>query len=473
MKIIPILFLFFYCYTNSFGQVQKSWSLEQCIDYAVKNNIQIKQNQLNTELSRLNLMQSEAAILPNVNGNASHNYNFGQTIDPFTNQFATNQVLSQNFSISSSVNLFNGLRNYYTIKQNQIALAAGNFDTDKMRNDISLNVAGAYLQILFNQELLGIAQNQTELTGLQIERTKKLVDAGALPKGSILDVEAQKASEELDVVKAQNQLDLSYLLLTQLLNLDSTNGFSIVQPTMNIANETIITSDVSLIFSGAMKMLPEIKSAELKLKSAENGVAAAKGNIYPRLTLNGSLGTGYSGARERLVGTPQLSGYSPAGFTSANDTVLIPQYNSVYEKTPFADQINQNSNKSIGFYLTVPIFNGLQTQTNINKAKISKQNAQYNLDLAKIQLQKSIQQAYADANAALKRYYASGKAVDALQESFKYTEEKFNVGLINPLDYNISKNKLVKAQSDLLQAKFDFVFKTKILDFYQGKPLTL
>jgi outer membrane protein len=473
MKQAFLLLLLFLSFTKLKAQEPGTpWTLQQCIEYALKNNIQIKQNELNADLARANSDQSRAAALPNLNGNVSHSYNFGRTIDPFTNQFATDRVLSQNFSISSSVTLFNGFQTVNTIKENHYNYMASKFNVDKMRNDISLNIATAYLQILFNTELRDIAQSQLSISVSQVERTKKLVEAGSLAKGSLLDIQAQNANDELMLANAQNQLDLAYLNLAQMLDLKTPQGFSIVKPDINISSETPKLVDPGQVFLTAVANQPEIKSAEYSERSAKKSLDVAKGGISPRLTLSGSFGTGYSGASKRVV-TVTPTGADTVGFTTGGDYVLSPSFSSTFETTPFNDQIQDNLNKSIGLYLTIPIFNGLQVKTAISRAKINRQNAEYNLQLAKNQLEKNIQQAYYDANAALIKYNSSQKALAAMTESFKYTEQRFNVGLLNSLDYNTAKNNLVKTESELLQAKYDYVFKTKVLDFYQGKPLTL
>ena len=455
------------------AKTSQPWTLETCIDYALKNNIQIKQSELSTELSQINLKQSQFSLLPSLNANASHSYNYGRTIDRFTNQFATQQVLSQNLSLSTDVTLFGGLQTINTIKENTYNYLASKYDVEKMKNDISLNIASAYLQILYSIDAAENARNQMGITNAQVERTKKLVDAGAAAKGTLLDIQAQLASEELNVTNTQNQLDLSYLSLVQFLNLPSATDFSIVKPDLSLGNETLLTATVSQIYNTAVSNLPEMKSADYKVKSAEKAVDVAWGGLSPRLVFSASYGTGYSSASQQLATQPTFQGYQPNGsITSAGDTVLSPAFSSPsYEKIPFSKQYNDNVNKSFGFYLTVPIFNRFQTKTSIDRARIQKINAELNVESTKLQIEKNIQQAYADANAGLKKYNATFKTVDAMQESFKYTEQKFNVGMVNTNDYNDSKNKLIKAQSDLLQSKYEYVFKTKVLDFYQGKPL--
>jgi outer membrane protein len=474
IRHIGLIFFLFISVANAQQPVgPKTWSLEECIDYALKNNIQVKQSELNTSLSKINLVQSEGNLLPSINGNASHSYNIGRTIDRFTNQFANAQVLSQNLFLSADVTLFSGFQNINSIKQNRYEYLASKYDVDKMKNDVSLNIATAYLQALYTMDALENARNQVGITTAQVIRTKNLVDAGASAKGVLLDMQAQLASEELALTEAQNQLDIALLSITQLLNLASTEGFSIVKPDLSSVNESLLTSSPAQIYNTAIDNLPEIKSAEFKLKSAEKGVNAAWGGLSPRLSFSASYGTGYSGASQRLLGFPAFTGYSANGeITSGGDTVYSPSFSDpVYEDIPYSDQYRDNVNKSFGFNLQIPIFNKLQTKTAIDRAKIQKLNAELTIESTKLQIRKNVQQAYADANAGLKKYASSLKALEAMQESFKYTEQKFNVGMVNTTDYNTAKNKMAKAQSDLLQAKYEYVFKTKVLDFYQGKPL--
>lgn len=473
---IALSVLLFFSFNSLIAQEKnQTYSLEQCIDYALKNNIQIKQTELNADLAKVNLTQSQANLLPTLNASGSHSYNIGRTIDRFTNQFADAQVLSQNFGISTDVTLFSGLQNINTIHQNRYNYLASKYDLDKMKNDISLNIATAYLQVLFAMELVDNSKNQLGITMSQVERTKKMVEAGSVAKGALLDIQAQLASEELNTTNAQNQLDIAYLSLAQLLNITSLDNFSIVKPELSIANQQMLDVNVQQVYSAAISNLPEIKSAEFKLKSADKGLKVAWGGVSPRLSFSASYGTGYSGLSQRMIGTPSFQGYSPNGdLTSSGDTVYTPSFsNPTFEKIPFSDQYNQNVNKSFGFFLTVPLFNRLQTKTAIDRAKIQKINAELTVESAKQQVQKNIQQAYSDANAALKKYTATLKTLDAMQESFKYTQQRFDVGMVNTNDYNDGKNKLTKAQSDLLQSKYEYIFKLKVLDFYQGKPLKL
>ena len=477
-RMKPLLFFFFISVLTVNAQEPvpaKAWSLEECIDYALKNNIQIRQSELNTELSKADLLQSQGNLLPSINASASHSYNIGRTIDRYTNTFANSQVLSQQFGISGEITLFSGLQNINTIRQSRYAYLASKFDVDKMRNDVSLNIASAYLQVLYSMDALEIATNQMALTQKQVERTSKLVDAGSAAKGTLLDIQAQLATEELNQTTAQNQRDIALLSLAQLLNLSSTDGFSVVRPELGVVNDALLTASPSQVYNTAIANLPEVKSAEYKVKSSDKAVDVAWGGLSPKLTFSGFYGTGYSGASQRINSDPAFTGFAPDGsFTSGGDTVYSPTFSLPgYENIPYRDQYRDNVNKSFGFYLTVPIFNKFQVKTSIDRARIQRMSAELTVESTKLEIRKNVQQAYADANAGLKKYYSSLKALDATQESFKYTEQKFNVGLVNTNDYNLSKNQLAKAQSDLLQAKYEYVFKTKVLDFYQGKPLKL
>ena len=469
-----LLFLILLCVGAFSSDAQQAWSLKQCIDYALKNNVQIRQSQLNVDIAKLDLLQSKAATLPNLNGSASHAYNYGRTVDMYTNQFATQRVQSNNFYLSTNITVFNGFQLLNTIKQNRLNLQASKLDVDKMMNDMSLNIATAYLQILYNYELLDIAKNQVKITQQQVDRMQKIVDVGNSAKGPLLTLQAQAASEEVQVVSAQNQLDLSFLTLTQMLDLDSAKGFDIEKPNIDMTNNKLLLTEPEKIFAFAVTNQPEIKSSEIKYESAVKGLNIARSSRYPSLSFRASWGTGYSGASKKLSSVEPM-GWDTIGITEEPTpvAVLSPSFSYSYKTTPFNDQIKDNENKSIGLYLSVPLFNNLRTSTAVKRAKINIQNADYNLQTAKNNLNKSVNQAYADAKAALNKYNASQKAVEAMQESFKYAEQKFEAGIMNPTDYNDSKNKLTKAQSDLLQSKYEYVFRMKILDFYLGNPITL
>ena len=466
LLIAGVIFLFS---SVCHGQGEGNWSLEDCISYAIDNNIQVKQAKLGIELARENLLQSKANSLPRINANASHSYNFGRTVDQFTNDFVTERVQSNNLSISGNVILFNGLRNWNSVKQNKHDLMASQWDSDKMLNDITLAIASNFMQILFNQELVTIAENQVALSKDQQQVTSKLVDAGTLARGSLLDVDAQVAQDELRLLELNNQLELSYLTLMQLLDLEYDTNFDIQRPVIQLEKEAKVLSTAGQIYDAAVVNMPQIKSSSEKRNSALVALSIAKGGHYPTISLGGSYGTGYSSGRNQIA-SMEFATWS-VQYTEIGEVVWIPNYTYTFETTPFEDQINDNLNQSIGFNMSIPVFNGLQTKNSIGRARIALKNAEYAMDLEKLRLKEDIQRAYMDAVAALKKYRASEKAVDSYLESFNYVKKKFDVGMVTALDFKESKSRLGSIRAELAQAKYDYVFKTKVLEFYQGNPL--
>lgn len=455
---------------------QQVWTLEQCVNHALTNNLQVKQQMLLVESAKADLLQSKLDLLPGITGNATHAYNYGQTVDRYTNQFATSRTQSNNFYLQSGVTLFNGFQKLNSIKQSQLNLMASQQDADKYMNDMSINIATFYMQVLFYKELVLIRTNQLDITRQQVERMKKLVDAGTMAQGDSYTIEAQYAVEESSLIEAENNLELSLLTLSQLLDLPSADGFDIEVPALNVDGEPSLVANPDQIFTYAQANMPEIKAAEYRLLGSEKQLARAKGGYYPSLSLSGSWGTGYSGASQIvdqvLPGQPQLIGYA-LNPDAANLDVYANSFDYTYKTKAWSDQISDNNNQSIGLYLTIPILNGWQSRTNVSKAKIALDNSKIDLEVQKLQLRKTIQQAWADARASLKQYHAAEKKVNATRESFRYAEQKFDVGIMNSVDYNNAKKDLSNAESEQLQSKFDFIFKTTVLDFYMGRPLSL
>jgi len=471
-KILLFVFVLYVLFFSLSAVSQEKWTLEECIQYAYDHNIQIKQQQLNTELNKHALKQSKLDALPSLNAGASHNFSFGRALDETTYEFTQNQeVQTSNFSVSSSVTLFNGFEKWNSIEANKFSLKASLKDLEKIKNDIGLNIASAYLQILFNQELVEVSENQLEITEQQIDRTKKLVEAGSLARGSLLEIQSQRANEELNLVNVQNQLEASYINLIQLLELDSLNGFDIVRPEFEMSEQQEPAMGVDQIYHVAKEEMPRVQGAKYELESQKEALEVAKAGMSPRWSLNFSYGTRYSSIRDRITGFDSTT--VPFGYTAQNEVVYTTQPVASYENYPFFDQLEDNASTSVMFNLSIPIFNGWQTQRQISTARVNLLNAEYNLENTRNNLYKDIQSAHADARAAWKKYEAAQKTVDSMQESFKYTKQKFEVGLVNSVEYNTAKNNLTRAQSDLLQAKYEYIFKTRILDFYQGKPLTM
>ena len=471
-RILFGIILTFTSIYSSLSAQQEQWSLSKCIDHALEHNLQIQQQQLSTEINNNYKNQAMMNFAPNINGGATHTYNIGQKIDPYTNTFASDKVRSNNFYASSSITLYNGLRQVNNYQKSQLDYEASKLDLEQTKQDIILAITNAYLQVLFAMELENNAQNQVNITQQQVDRTKKLVEIGSLAKGSLLEMEAQLANEELALVNARNSHQMAKLNLAQLLVIDNVDEFSIVKPNLDIPSNYLLDDSVNAVINYALHNQNSVKSAELKVESAEKSLAISKGALAPTLTFSGSYGTGYSGAARQPIGDIDTL-FVPFGITESLETVYVPNYSAEYAIIPFADQINNNLNKSFGFNLTIPIYNN-------GSAYYGIKNASANVEIAKLNQQQTIntvtqniQQAYYDAHAAYQKYLASEKSFKALQESFKYTNEKFNVGMVNALDFNDAKNKLAKAESDLLQAKFEYIFSLKILDFYKGIELKL
>lgn len=448
------------------------WDLQQCIDHAQKNNIALKQAELSTQINKNNATQSKAAILPTVNAGAQHTYNFGRTIDRYTNTFANTQVLSQNFYISSNVVLWSGLAQYNNIKANQYQYLSSAENYQQQRNDLSLNVATAYINVIFSDEISQVAKAQYKITQEQLERTQKLADAGTLAKSAVYDLKAQLANEEVNVISADNNYQIALLSLKQLLNLDTLNNFSISRPSVDINADNLASLSVQNIYETALKNQHSIKSAEYNLLAAEKNLAVARGRVSPTLSATGSLGTGTS-ELDKNIDAVNIVGIEQAPYyTETGQAIYGPKTEVITSKKSFSDQFSDNVNKSFGLTLSVPIFNGLQTYTGVKNAKLTALNAKYSQDLTEQNLYKTIAQAFANARAAFNKYKANKLSVEASEQSFYYAQQKYNVGAISTFDFNNSKTMLQNAQSNLVQAKYDYVFKLKVLDYYQGKPLT-
>jgi outer membrane protein len=441
-----ILILIFTCLIFSqaliFSQ-QKVWSLEECIKYAIDNNIQIKQQGIQTEIQKNSLDLAKFLLLPSLNGQASHSYSFGRALDQNTYTFFNQTLQSDYFYLGGSMPVFNGLQNYNSIQKNKYQVLASQQDLKDISDNVALNVALAYLQILLNKELVAANENQLNITLQQIEKSRKLVDAGSVAKGNLLEIEAQAAQEELSLITQKNLLETSVLTLTQFLELKTPAGFEILVPQINVDPNYIVSGNIDDIYAIAEKNRPEIKSSEFKLTASEYGLKMARGGRSPVVSVNYSLNSRY---------------------TYLSNVPGIESFNT---------QLKNNKNSGVGLTLSIPILNGWQVNKNISNSKLNVESSQYSLDGTRKQLYKNIQQAYTDAVAALKKYNVSIKAIASAEESFRYTEQKFNVGMVTSVDYNASKTQLLKSQSDMAQAKYEFIFKTKVLDFYKGIPLTL
>jgi outer membrane protein len=461
------------------------WSLQRAVDYSLEHNLNVRLSQLQAQSNAQVLRQSKAALLPTANLNGTQAWNFGTSVNPLTYEFQSQTVRSNNFSAVSQLIIFQGFQLRNTIKRNDLDYQASVADIEKARNDLSLNVAGQFLQLVLAQELVRANQTRVASDQAQIERSKLLLKAGSIPESTLLDSQSQLATDELNVITAQNQADLARLALLQLLNIDpaTAQGFEVEVPNLPDPDEEApYVIDLNQTYQTAAERLPEIKAAELRVLSARRSIDLARGAYYPRFALTGSLFTGFSSSAVSRVltgtsaGTPfPLNVTDPQGNPiNTGYTVMLPGQ-PTYDALPvrFFDQLSNNYGKSVQFGLSVPILNGLQVRTAVQRALINEQAQGVRAEQARLTLRQSIEQAYADARAAQRQYAAASRQVAALTLTQRNSEIRFNNGLLNGTEFNIAKNNLNYAVSNQLQAKYTFIFRRKVLDFYQGKPLAL
>ena len=440
MKILlSILALGLISVTNA--QDSKVWTLQECVDYALENNISVKQTELDKNLAVEDVKTAKGSFLPNLNGSASHNYNFGSSIGAQGGRISAD-FQSNNFGLNSSVIVFNGFANVHTLKQSQIGVKAQEAALAKMKNDISLNVVNGYLQVLFAKEQLKVAESQVDISKEQVARIAELVDAGASAEGDLFNVKSTLATDNQSLVVAENSLSIAELQLAQLLQL-SESTIEIQDISIDVGDETILGKNVSEIYNHANESFPEIKLAELNIEIAAQAIKISRANFYPTLSFNAGMSTVY---QHRQGSTDFIT---------------------------FSDQLDQNLGKSFGLSLSVPIFNRFQFRTGVNRSKINFQKNEYFLESERLNLRSTIQTAYTDAQASSKSYDAAAISVESQTKAFDYAEERYKAGAINSFDFNQTKNNLVNAQSQLIRSKYDYVFKLKVLEFYSGVPITI
>ena len=417
-------------------QAQERWSLRQCIDYAIEHNIDIRQTANAAEQSNVEVNTAKWARLPNLNASAGQNWNWGRTQtaikDENTGDYSTVYVNTgshgTNMSVSTSIPLFTGLE-----IPNQYALAKLNLKAAK--EDISINIASVYLQVLFNEELYRVSLGQVELSKEQYNRIERLAEVGKASPAEVAEAKARVAQDEMNAVQANNDYRLALLDLSQLIELETPEGFLLEEPAVKIELAPLTPPDE--IFQIALDSKASIQAAQYRLEGSKHSIRIAQSGYYPQLSFNGSLGTNY--------------------YSTINRT--------------FSQQMSDNFNKYIGFNLSVPIFNRLATRNRVRTARLQRENYSLQLDNAKKNLYKEIQQAWYNAAASESKYTSSSTAASASKASFKLMSEKYENGKANAVEYNEAKQNLMKAQSDELQAKYEYLFRTKILDFYKGEPI--
>ncbi len=416
---------------------EKKWTLEECVDYAIKNNISVKQSELDLKTSEIEKMEAIGGFLPTLNTNANYSMNTGASINPVTNQFQNQTFKSFSAGANSNVTLFNGLSNWKTLQRSKLNQIANTYRLDKMKDDIALSVANSYLQILFNREQLKVLINQNSITKENLIRTQQLIDAGSLPTGDIFELQATDATQQQQIISTENTLLISKIALGQMLLIKDYATFDVSDEDIDLPLTDLSTESQQTILAKAKESVNDIKIALSNVEIAKKDLAISRSSYLP--TLSGFVG-----------------------------------YNTRWsESTPFnfTDQLSLFDGTAIGLQLNVPILNGLSTRGRVQRAKINQERSEYQLQQAELDLETSVYQAYNDVINAKKSYEAAQKTLEARKQAFGFSKERYEVGLLNTFDFSQSSVALDSAESELLRTKYDYIFRTKILEFYFGIPL--
>ena len=438
MKRFLISILLCAAFVSSTFAQQESWTLEECISYAHKNNLQIKQQEIAVKQAENNVRQSKLDFIPSFNASANHNFNWGKSVNINDLEIVNQLTQSTSANISASAPIIDGLSKQNTVRSYKTQLLISLQDVEKLKNEISIAITQAYLQILLSKEIEKCAQESFNSVEAQVNKTRILVDAGSQPYSSLLDIQAQLATERVQLVTAKNDVRTNTLTLVQLMDLPAGTQFEIEAPATEIISGAYLSDDITAIYQKATS-LPQIRSAELQLEKSRYDYKVTKGHLFPSITFSAGYGTYYS------------------------DT----------QQAAFFTQFNENRNPSLGFGLSIPIFNGWRTSTSVKNARLAIKNAEIELKNRYSSLYKDIQQAHTNAANSFEKYQAAKQNMAASKESFDYTEKKFNAGVVNSTDYTVAKANLFKAQSEFYQTIFQYLFQLKILDFYSGVPIKL
>ncbi|MGB1100042.1 MAG: TolC family protein [Flavobacteriales bacterium] len=451
----PFLFSIFLLYLGSLSSsavAQSSgndvWTLQRCLEHALEHNLQLQQAELGVVRGVLAETSAKGAFLPNLNASSSYGVNIGQRIDPFTNQFATDAVQSSNYGMSSGLTLFNGFQNHLNLRRARLGLELAQTNVEIAQNNVALSLASAYLNVLFQKEFLTIAQLNAEATGRQVDRVQKLVNAGAAAESDLYDVLAQQAADQSSVVSAENGVTIAKLALAQLLQLsgDEADNLEVAPPSDDLLETAQLPLSADAAVAFALNAFPDMKAVELQVTDAYLGLDLAKAQRMPRINGSYSAGSGYSELRPDLTTGETMS---------------------------FQDQFTNNLNQSIFFSLSLPIFNGFGVETNIDRAEVDVLSAQLAKEQTAQSLTQTVEQSWADARAAQRTFEANDRALEAATLAMTNAEARFEAGAISALEYADARTRLDNARINALRTQYDFVFKTRILDFYLGRPLSL
>ncbi len=443
MKVyFSVLLVFISVFSGFSQQNNKVWSIEECVAYAIQNNISVKQSELSTQLQEAEVTRSKMNFFPSLDGSAGVNQSFG---DP-----SSNSIFRNSFGISAGVTLYNGNRNKYFVTLAKKDLEISKLNVQKIQDDITLGVVNAYLNILYNRESAKIAREQISVGERLVERMNGLVEAGTKARNDLFQVEANLAANQESVVKAENNLDLALLDLAQILQL-SHKGFTVADVSIDLETAKLFYKDSDLIFEKALTWRPEIESAKMSIDNAELDIAVAKAGKLPSISASYSFSTSYS-----------------AYFGSD----LSPHEEEI-NRIGYFKQIDENRGHLVGLSIGIPIFDKFATKISVQRAKVQKEIAEYTLENERTNLRAIVERAYIDAKTSLKTFEASKKSVEAQEEAFRTAQERYDLGVLTSYDFDQVRNQLVNAQSSFIRAKYNFIFRSKFLEFYYGIPIRL
>jgi outer membrane protein len=472
--LFAIIILSTYCFQAQDG-VPKQWTLEACIEYAYENNIDISQSKLDQIDADINKDDAVGNFLPSFNLNANNNWNSGLTQNVVTGVLE-NQV-TRNFSMGATVgvNIFNGLQNWRTLQRSKMAQMASLYALEQMEDDIALFVANSYLQVLVSKQTLAILEEQNQVTQEQIELAQAQVDAGTIPEGDVLDLQATNADEQQQIVVARNDVRISLISLAQTLLIDDYENFDIADDSYDVPITDIMNKDIDEIIEKSKEERYEVKIAEKNVEIAQKNVEIAKSAYYP--TLNGFFNYNTRESDREGIASAGIDPENPTrqiGFVEGTQqAVLTPNFlTQATDPLPFIDQLWRNDGITYGVQLNIPVFNGLATRNNVKRNMIDLERNQNRLKQAELDLESNVYQAYVDAQGAAKSYEAAQKTVEARQTAYNYAKERFDVGMSNSFELSQSKLNLTNAQNTLIRAKYDYIFSIKVLELFFGiRPL--
>ncbi len=449
MKSVQIVFVLFFVSVASFAQ-EKKWTLKECINHAIKNNISIKQSELDLQTTTISKKDAIGNFLPSLNASGSHSWNIGlnQNITTGLLENQTTQFTSAN--LNANVDIFKGLQNVNQLRKANLSIIASQYQLTKMQEDIALNVANAYLQILFNKENLKVQKEQNLLDTKQYERTVELVDAGNVPKGDLLDIQATMASGKQRIIVAENALLLSKLSLAQLLQIQDFQNFDVSDEDMPTMLSSILTETPEAVIAKAKENRTELKIAQANLAIAEKDISIAKGAYLPSLSAFYGFNTRASNSN---------------GFDIVNGNPVITS------PKPIFDQFDINKGQNFGLSLNIPIFNGFAVRNNVARSKVALERSKLAKSQQELDIERNVFTAYTDTKAAKESYEAALQIEKARELAMQYAKDRYEIGMMNVFDYNQSQTAFVNAQSEVLRTKYDYIFRIKILEFYFGIPL--